>query len=167
MGGRAPEAIDSGIGFFRNRSTRYNGQSGVMFEASARPKRLGSASRQGDNKMPPRDGDLGKGSQNVARQYPQKDQICARQEREKSCEAFEHSLGFDPQRDQAGDQSSPCSDSPRGQAGRTRSSGRRRNPPGNLEGLMINRLRTFLADPERSSMPSIMIRTVVQGGANC
>ncbi len=31
-------------------------------------------------------------------------------------------------------------------AGRTRSSGRR-IPAGNLEGLMINRLRTFLADP--------------------
>jgi site-specific DNA recombinase len=31
-------------------------------------------------------------------------------------------------------------------AGRTRSSGRR-IPAGNLEGLVINRLRTFLADP--------------------
>jgi hypothetical protein len=37
-----------------------------------------------------------KGSSNVARQNPQKDQGCARQEREKSCEAFEHSLGFEP-----------------------------------------------------------------------
>jgi site-specific DNA recombinase len=32
-------------------------------------------------------------------------------------------------------------------AERTRSSGRRRIPAGNLEGLVINRLRTFLADP--------------------
>jgi hypothetical protein len=58
------------------------------------------------------DGDNRKGSSNVARQYPQKDQVCAPQEpREKSCEAFEHSLGFDPSRRP----SSPCSDSPRGQ----------------------------------------------------
>src|ERR1019366_4468164 len=34
---------------------------------------------------------------------PQKDQVCACQEpREKACEAWEHSLGFDPRRDQAG-----------------------------------------------------------------
>src|ERR1019366_2945885 len=37
-----------------------------------------------------------KGSSNVAQQYPHKDQVCARQERrEKACEAWERSLGFD------------------------------------------------------------------------
>ena len=40
-----------------------------------------------------------KGSSNVARQNPQKDRGCARREpRKKACEAWEHSLGFDPQR---------------------------------------------------------------------
>jgi hypothetical protein len=49
-----------------------------------------------------------KGSSNAAQQNSQKDHVGARQEpREKSCEAFEHSLGFDPQRDQAGGR--PCS----------------------------------------------------------
>jgi hypothetical protein len=44
-----------------------------------------------------------KGSSNVAQQNPHKDQVCARQERrEKACEAWERSLGFDPRRDQAG-----------------------------------------------------------------
>src|SRR6202045_1233156 len=44
-----------------------------------------------------------KGSSNVAQQNPHKDQVCARQEpREQTCEAFEHLLGLDPQRDQAG-----------------------------------------------------------------
>src|ERR1700730_4044669 len=50
-----------------------------------------------------------KGSSNVARQNPHKDQVCARQEpREQTCEAFEHSLGFDPQRDQAGGRPRPA-----------------------------------------------------------
>ena len=41
--------------------------------------------------------------QNVAQQNPHKDQACARQEPcEQTCEAFEHPLGFDPRRDQAG-----------------------------------------------------------------
>jgi len=44
-----------------------------------------------------------KGSSNVAQQNPHKDQVCAPQEpREQTGEAFEHLLGFDPQRDQAG-----------------------------------------------------------------
>jgi hypothetical protein len=44
-----------------------------------------------------------KGSSNVAQQNPHKDQACARQEpRETACKAWEHSLGFDPRRDQAG-----------------------------------------------------------------
>src|SRR5580700_590192 len=44
-----------------------------------------------------------KGSSNVARQNPQKDQVCARQEpHETACEAWDLSLGLDPQRDQAG-----------------------------------------------------------------
>jgi site-specific DNA recombinase len=47
-------------------------------------------------------------------------------------------------------------------AGRNRSSGRR-IPAGNLESLVLNRIRTFLADPERSSMPSTMNRTTVPG----
>jgi hypothetical protein len=39
-----------------------------------------------------------KGSSNVAQQNPPKDQVCARQEpREQTCEAWDHSLGFDPQ----------------------------------------------------------------------
>src|SRR5205807_2594307 len=38
-----------------------------------------------------------------SRQNPHKDQVCARQEpREQTCEAWDHSLGFDPRRDQAG-----------------------------------------------------------------
>src|ERR1700730_14433045 len=50
-----------------------------------------------------------KGSSNVAQQNPHKDQVCARQEpREQTCEAFEHSLGFDPQRDQAGGRPRPA-----------------------------------------------------------
>jgi Protein of unknown function (DUF2924) len=36
------------------------------------------------------------------------DQVCARQEREKSCEAFEHSLGFELRRDQAGGRPRPA-----------------------------------------------------------
>src|ERR1700730_10548421 len=41
-----------------------------------------------------------KGSSNVARQNPRNDQVCARQEpRETACEAWDHSLGFDPRRD--------------------------------------------------------------------
>src|SRR3984893_1986274 len=50
-----------------------------------------------------------KGSSNVAQQNPHKDQVCARQEpREQTCEAFEHLLGFDPQRDQAGGRTRPA-----------------------------------------------------------
>src|SRR6202040_1129467 len=50
-----------------------------------------------------------KGSSNGAQQNPDKDQVCARQEpREQTCEAFEHSLGFDPQRDQAGGRPGPA-----------------------------------------------------------
>src|SRR6202045_4251970 len=50
-----------------------------------------------------------KGSSNVAQQNPHKDQVCARQEpREQTCEAFEHLLGFDPQRDQAGGRPRPA-----------------------------------------------------------
>src|SRR3984893_14412088 len=50
-----------------------------------------------------------KGSSNVAQQNPHKDQVCARQEpREQTCEAFEHSLGFDPRRDQAGGRPRPA-----------------------------------------------------------
>src|ERR1700730_4869355 len=50
-----------------------------------------------------------KGSSNVAQQNPDKDQVCARQEpREHTCEAWDHSLGFDPQRDQAGGRPRPA-----------------------------------------------------------
>src|SRR5580704_10061516 len=50
-----------------------------------------------------------KGSSNVAQQNPHKDQVCTRQEpREQTCEAFEHLLGFDPQRDQAGGRPRPA-----------------------------------------------------------
>src|ERR1700731_3271265 len=50
-----------------------------------------------------------KGSSNVAQQNPHKDQVCARQEpREQTCKAWEHSLGFDPQRDQAGGRPRPA-----------------------------------------------------------
>src|SRR3984893_19367349 len=49
-----------------------------------------------------------KGSSNVARQNPHKDRVCARQEpRETACEAWDYSLGFDPQRDQAGGRPRP------------------------------------------------------------
>src|SRR5580704_13097205 len=49
-----------------------------------------------------------KGSSNVAQQNPHKDQACARQEpRDTACEAFEHLLGFDPRRDQAGGRARP------------------------------------------------------------
>src|ERR1700730_12329621 len=50
-----------------------------------------------------------KGSANVAQQNSQKDRGCARQEpRETACKAWDHSLGFDPQRDQAGGRPRPA-----------------------------------------------------------
>src|SRR5580700_7585454 len=50
-----------------------------------------------------------KGYSNVAQQNPHKDQACARQEpHETACEAWDHSLGFDPRRDQAGGSPRPA-----------------------------------------------------------
>jgi hypothetical protein len=45
----------------------------------------------------------------ISNKFWLKDQVCARQEpREQTCEAWDHSLGFDPQRDQAGGRPRPA-----------------------------------------------------------